>query len=492
MLSLSPASSHYKWMVFSVVSLGSLMQVFHHIGINVALPTIAQYFSVSLTTVQWVILGESLTISALLLPMGRLSDIIGRRTIYMLGISLFGVMAFLTGSSPWIATTLGLQSPIMLMIFFKIFQGIGASMSQATGLAMVTSSFPRNERGKGLGAHGSIIGVGAVGGPIIAGLLITYLNWQWFFWMNVPLSGITLIFAFFILNRVESISSTDGETSFDWVGAALSSIVLLTFLLLLSNTGQLGWTHPYVLLGSLLFITTLILFSWWELRFSSPMLDLRLFKDKLLSVGVSTNYFSFFGSTSFTFLIPFYLQAVLKLNPAQVSYALIPNAITRVILGPISGNLSDRYGRKIFATSGLSLCGIGLYMMAFMGISTPLWYVIISIIIFSSGSGIFMSPNNATIFRGSSESKHGVASALVSLSRNAGNITGIAVATAIVAATMYAGGYSTDVESVLTANINSDLLGSFIIGMKIVYFFVGTVQIGSSLAHLVLKNPIEQ
>ena len=152
------------------------MQVFHHIGINVTLPTIAQYFGVSLTTVQWVVLGESLTISALLLPMGRLSDIIGRRTIYMLGISLFGAMAFLAGSSPWIATALGLQSPIILMISFKIFQGIGASMSQATGLAMVTSSFTKTERGKGLGAHASVIAVGAVGGPIIAGLLITYLN----------------------------------------------------------------------------------------------------------------------------------------------------------------------------------------------------------------------------------------------------------------------------------------------------------------------------
>ena len=468
------------------------MQVFHHIGINVALPTIAQHFGVSLTTVQWVVLGESLTISALLLPMGRLSDIIGRRTIYMLGISLFGIMAFLAGSSPWIAAALGIQSPIMLMISLKIFQGIGASMSQATGLAMVTSSFTKNERGKGLGAHASVIAVGAVGGPIIAGLLITYLNWQWFFWINVPLSGITLIFAFFILNRVESLPSPDEETNFDWIGAALSAIALLTFLLVLSNTSQLGWAHPYILLGSLLFITTLILFSWWELRYSSPMLDLRLFRDKLLSVGISTNYFSFFGSSAFTFLIPFYLQAVLKLNPAQVSYVLIPNAVTRVILGPLSGNLSDRYGRKIFATSGLAICGIGLCMMGFMGISTPLWYVIISIIIFGSGFGIFMSPNNATIFRGSSESKHGVASALVSLSRNAGNITGIAVATAIVAATMYAGGYSTDVESVITAKTNSGLLEFFIIGMKIVYFFVGTVQIGSSVAHLLVKNPIDQ
>ena len=464
------------------------MQVFHHIGINVALPTIAQHFGVSLTMVQWVVLGESLTISALLLPMGRLSDMIGRSSIYMLGIFLFGVMAFLTGSSPWIASLIGIKSPIILMIIFKVFQGIGASMSQATGLAMVTSSFPESERGKGLGAHGSIIGIGAVGGPVIAGLLITYLSWQWFFWMNVPLSAITLIAAILILNHAKPAQSCE-KTRYDWLGAALSSVVLLTLLITLSNIGQLGWANPSIILGILIFLATLVLFSWWECRIPYPMLDLRLFKDKLLSIGVGTNYLSFLGSSSFTFLIPFYLQAVLRLTPAQVSYVFVPNAVTRIILGPLTGHLSDRYGRKLFTTAGLAICGAGLYMMGFMGTSTPLWYVVTSIVIFSSGSGIFMSPNNATIFRGSSESKHGVASALVSLSRNAGNVTGIAVATSIVAGTMLAGGYSSNVQAVMTADLESELLRSFIIGMKTVYFSVASIQIASSLAHFAVRNP---
>ena len=154
------SSSNYKWLVFSAIGLGSLTNVIHHGSISIALPTIAREFDVSLTTIQWVVLAESLTISALLLPMGRLSDIIGRKPMYLLGVVLFGVMALFAGSSPAIAQYLGYAHPIMLMIPFRVFQGVGAAMTQANGMAMVTSIFSARERGKGLGAHGSVIGTG--------------------------------------------------------------------------------------------------------------------------------------------------------------------------------------------------------------------------------------------------------------------------------------------------------------------------------------------
>ena len=160
-------SPNYKWIVFGAVGLGSITNVTHHGGVAIALPTIAQDLALSLTTVQWIILAESLTISVMLLPMGRLADIAGRKLIYLMGVLLFGGMALLSGSSPWFSGLLGISSPILLMIVFRIFQGLGASMTQASGMAMVTSVFPDKERGKGLGAHGSVIGTGGVIGPIL-------------------------------------------------------------------------------------------------------------------------------------------------------------------------------------------------------------------------------------------------------------------------------------------------------------------------------------
>ena len=253
-------STNYKWIVFTVIGLGSITNVIHHGGVSIALPTIAQYFGVPLTTIQWVVLAESLAISAMLLPMGRLSDIVGRKPIYITGILLFGTMALLAGSSPSLSNSLQTSSPILLMIFFRIFQGLGAAMSQATGMAMITSVFSDKERGKSLGAHGSIIGTGGVLGPIVGGILITYIGWQWIFWINVPLCLVTFLVTSLFLDSAKFSGSVSGNRSYDWIGASLSTAVLLTFLATASNGTTMGWFTPPIIGGIITFIATLFLF----------------------------------------------------------------------------------------------------------------------------------------------------------------------------------------------------------------------------------------
>ena len=144
----------YKWWVFSAVALGTLTSVVNHGGMSVALPTIAQHFGADLSTAQWVVIAEGLAISALILPMGRLSDIVGRKPVYLSGLVIFAVAAILAASS---------QS-IMALIAFKAMQGFGAAMTQGTGMAMVTSVFPADERGKGIGSHASVVGDGGSAG----------------------------------------------------------------------------------------------------------------------------------------------------------------------------------------------------------------------------------------------------------------------------------------------------------------------------------------
>lgn len=478
------SSHNYKWLVFAAIGLGSLTNVIHHGSISIALPTIAREFDVSLTTIQWVVLAESLTISAMLLPMGRLSDIIGRKPMYLTGVVLFGLMALFSGSSPWIANYFSFSHPIILMIPFRVFQGIGAALTQANGMAMVTSTFPSDERGKGLGAHGSIIGTGGIIGPILGGILVTYLSWHWIFWINLPLCTVTFLFTLLLLDPSRFTGADQKDKSYDWLGAGLSSSTLLVFLLTLSNGAGLGWTSAPIVGGFLIFGALVIAFIWWESKTSSPMLDLSLFRSRLFSVGVGSNYLSFLGVTSFRFLITFYLQAALRLTPAQISWILVPNAISRIILGPLTGNLSDKFGTKPFTTFGLLLAGCGLLLMAFMADSTPIWYVILSIVVMSSGSGMFMSPNSAAIFSSASGNRYGVTSALVNLSRNSGNVTGIAIATAIVSGTMIASGFSSNVEEVMTGGDGSPILQAFITGMRSVFILMAGLQFLSSVAHL--------
>ena len=486
-------SPNYKWIVFATVALGSITNVTHHGSVSIALPTIAQNFSVSLTTVQWVILAESLAISAMLLPMGRLSDQVGRRPIHLIGLCLFGTMSFFSGISPWLSNFIGPLSPIICMIFFRVLQGIGAAMTQATGMAMVTSVFENNERGKGLGAHGSVIGTGGIIGPVLGGLLVTYAGWEWVFWINLPLCIIAFGGAIIFLDPSRFSIKETRDSSFDWIGAGLSTSIIMVFLLTLSNGSTAGWTSVPILAGTVVFILSVLGFIWWESKIKDPMLDLTLFRQQNFTVGIVSNYISFLGVTSFRFIIPFFFQAVFKLTPAQVAYVLIPNAVSRIILGPLTGHLSDRYGIKLFTTSGLILCGGGLWMMAFMVPTSSLTYTLTSIVIFSCGSAIFMSPNSAGIFMSSANQRHGVVSALVNLSRNSGNITGIVIATAIVAQTMIWGGYSSDVDQVLNADPQSSLISLFVAGMKIVFLTMGTLQIASSIAHAATPNiKIEQ
>ena len=170
---------------------------------------------------------------------------------------------------------------------------------------------------------------------------------------------------------------------------------------------------------------------------------------------------------------------------------LVPNAISRIILGPTIGILSDKFDRRIFTFAGLVLASIGLYMMGSMSALSSIPFILICIITFSAGSGMFMSPNSATIFSSGPSDKHGVIAALVNLSRNSGNVTGIALSSAIVSAVLISSGYQVNVEAVLNAGNTGSLVTAFISGMKFVFILMGTLQLISATgiaSTLITKN----
>ena len=294
----------YKWWVFAAVALGTLTSVVNHGSMSVALPTIAQHFGADLSTAQWVVIAEGLAISALILPMGRLSDIVGRKQIYLTGMVIFAGAAFMAAGS---------QS-IIALIGFKILQGLGAAMTQGTGMAMITSVFSAEERGKGIGSHASVVGTGGVIGPSMGGIIVTVFDWRWVFYVNV-LMGICAIAAVLLIIRSEAFRQDTRNRRYDLGGAALSSAVLLALLLTVSNGSRMGWTSAPIIVGALGFVGFLIVFVWWEIRSPSPMLDLGLFKSRVFSIGISTNFMSFLAITSARFLMPFYLQAASDTRP---------------------------------------------------------------------------------------------------------------------------------------------------------------------------------
>ena len=461
----------YRWWVFSAVALGTLTSVINHGGMSVALPTIAQYFDADLSTVQWVVIAEGLAISALLLPMGRLSDIVGRKLIYVVGLVIFVAAAIF-------AATAG---SIIALIAAKAVQGLGAAMTQGTGMAMITTVFSSEERGKGIGSHASVVGTGGVLGPIAGGFLITAFDWRWLFYINI-LMGIATMIVVLLIVRGDVFRQDSRNRSYDYAGAALSTAVLLSFLLTVSNGSRMGWTSPPIMLGAAGFFAFLAAFVWWEMRAASPMLDMSMFRSRVFSIGIGTNFMSFLGITSSRFLLPFYLQAALGYTPALVGFALLPNAASRIVMGPVSGRLSDRYGWKPFNIIGLLLSASGLIVLAFLTASTSIVIVIAGILLQSIGSGLFQSPNSASIFSAATPERHGVVAAFVNLSRNSGNVTGTAVAASIVTAVMVSAGFEVKIDAVLDAGPGSALLDSFLDGLQTAFLTMATLQIIGAIA----------
>lgn len=463
----------YKWWVFCSVALGTLMSVVNHGGMSVALPTIAQHFDTDLSTAQWVVVAEGLAISALLLPMGRLSDIIGRKRVYVTGLVIFVIAAILAAGS---------QS-ILALIAFKSAQGLGAAMTQGTGMAMITSVFTARERGKGIGTHMSVVGAGGVIGPILGGFLITTFDWRWLFYVNVAMGLIAAIAVLLVVSG-KTFRQDSSNRTYDFPGAALSTAILLTFLLAVSNGSNMGWSSPPIILAAATFVLCLAAFIWWENRASSPMLDLALFRNKVFAIGISTNFTSFLGVTSARFLIPFYLQAALGFTPALIGLILLPNAISRIIMGPISGWLSDRYGWRPFNVIGLLLSAAGLFTLASLTASSTVTLVLAGILLQSMGAGTFQSPNSASLFSSADPSRHGVVAAFVNLSRNAGNVTGIAIVTSIIAGIMATQGFDTNIDAVLGSQPGSTLLDSFMTGLKTAFLVMAVLQTVGAAASL--------
>ncbi len=458
-------STNYKWWAFLAIEIGTFTSVMDQGSTIVALPTIADHFETDLPTAQWVMVVYALTISALLLPMGRLSDLVGRKQVYISGFAIFALGAVLAGFS----------TDVKILIAARFIMGVGSAMTQGTGLAIVTSAFPGSERGKVMGLYLSVVGMGSIAGSPLGGFLVDALSWRWVFYTTVGTGTLATLAPLIILDgrRV----AEDGQRSrFDWPGAALSTGTLVAFLMAMTNGPRIGWTSPYVIGAEALFVTLLATFIWWELRTPSPMLDLRLFRGRLFSLGVAAGFLSFVGSTPVRFLMPFYLQKVLEYSPAQIGLVLVPVSLCMIITGPVSGRLSDRYGWRIFNVGGMILSASGLFILSRVTEDSHLGMVMMAMMLQNAGMGMFDTTNNSSIMGAVERGRYGVVAGLLNLVRNSANVTGIAMATAMVTAIMASMGHPPTLQAVVDATgRNTEVISAFTSGLRTTYLVMGSL-----------------
>ena len=464
----------YKWLVFMTAAIGTFVSALDQTSVNVALPSIANHFGSTLPAVQWVALGYVLTTGALLMPMGRLSDLVGRKRVYTLGFTIFTLAAVLTAISPLLIS----------VVFFKVLQGVGAAMVQATAMAMVTATFPSEERGRIIGLYLSIVGIGAIVGPIVGGLVVDLLGWRYIFFLGLPFGIASIITGLvFLEDDRESLKARRSSSDrFDWIGAALSSGGLALFLLVITNGHRIGWRSPPVVLGLVAVVALFASFIWWQNRTPQPMLAMQLFRQRTFALGSAASFLSFLAGMSVFFLMPFYLQGVLGYTAGQSGLIIAPTAAFFALAGPISGRLSDKYGFRQFAVLGVFISLMSMVLLSRLNENSSIELVITALAMQGLGLGIFFSPNASSVLSTVEPERFGIATAFLNMNRNASNLVGVALATTVVTAVMASQGFEPSLEGITSAT-SSDVQAAFTLGLQTSY----RVMSGFLVAALILS-----
>ncbi|HEX6799584.1 MAG TPA: MFS transporter [Ktedonobacterales bacterium] len=413
----------YKWVALAVTTIGSLMVAIDSTIVILALPDMLQDLHSNLVRMTWVLMAYLLVSTVLLLTFGRMADMFGRVKMYNLGFIVFTIGSVLCGLAP----------NDSLLIFFRVVQGAGGAMLSVNAMAIITEVFPLEERGRAMGYNAITWGAGSVLGPVLGGLILAGATWRWIFLVNLPIGIFATLAAYLLLHDIAP--NPRGER-FDLIGAALFSVGLVALLLGLTGGIGAGWLSPGILVLFALAVVTLVIFVVRERRIANPMLDLRLFDDRVFAFSVGAATLQSLAVFAVSFLLIFYLQGVLGDSPLTAALLILPMPVISSILGPLSGRWADKIGGAIPATLGLLCQAAALGVLALLSPSTPYIVLALALALMGAGSGLFWSPNTATTMSAAPPNRLGVASATLNTLRNVGMVCSFAVALAVAAASM--------------------------------------------------------
>jgi EmrB/QacA subfamily drug resistance transporter len=405
-----------KWIVFSLVAVAVFMSTLDGSIVNVALPVIMREFNVSMQTVEWVVAIYLLTVSSLLLPFGRLSDIKGRRWVYCRGFFIFSVGSFLCGIA---------DNPLWL-IAARSFQGIGAAMLMACSPALVVDIFPSKERGKALGMVGTVVAAGLTAGPAFGGFLINSYSWNAIFYVNIPIGIIAGAVALVVLKG--GYGDIPQNEKFDWLGAILLTVTLFSFFLALVKAFDWGFRSSSTIALVGLSVVSGILLVLFELRKKYPVFDPSLLKIRRFCLPVLSALILFAALFTIIFLMPFYLVKPMGFSIDLAGYTMAIPFLCLFFLSPFSGALSDRIGTRALCTIGMAILAASLFFLSQLSASTTFYSLAWRLILVGVGTSIFLPPNSSIVMSVLPANRRGIASGTVATARNIGMMIGVAQA----------------------------------------------------------------
>ena len=410
---VSPVEYSHKWSILLAVMIGTFIAPLDGSIVNTILPSFTKTFQTEISVIQWVPTIYLLTVSCLILLFGRLGDMIGHKTIFLIGLSFFTVVSLFCG----------LSQNIWMLIVFRGFQGLAGSMFMAVGAAIVTNAFPPKERGKALGTFSTSIAIALAAGPTLGGFITEFIGWRFVFFINVPIGLFAVSFGYRVIPR--GIRAKDQRL--DWIGAIAAFIFLFTLLLYLNRANSWGWGSPL----SLILITTSVVFLFIFIKIErsteQPMLNLDLFRNQIFTMGNISLLLHFIVAFTMVFLVPFYLTMILNLPIYLVGIIMATYPLIMLVVAPLAGTLSDYTGPRWLTCSGMLICAISLLLLSNLTEENSAIDVVWRLLIFSLGMSIFQSPNSSAVLGSVPKRYLGVASGILANMRNLGMVLGIAL-----------------------------------------------------------------
>jgi EmrB/QacA subfamily drug resistance transporter len=407
-------SSRSRRAVAIVVGAGALMSTLATSMLSVALPVLARDLGVPVGTAAWVMSGSLLSICTLLLPAGRLSERVGYARVYSAGFGVFAVGSILAAFSPTIVT----------LVLSRMVQGAGSAALMAVGPALLTSTFPREQRGRALGMQASMTYLGLTLGPTLGGLLTQAYGWRSVFGMNVAAAFLVGVLSLFALPRERGRSLEP----FDRLGAVLFGASLVALVSGSSRSGEASTARHVILLGA--GVVLAIVFLRHQRTAAAPLMPLSLFSRVEFSGGVLASYLHYVVIAMVSLLLPFHLQYDRGLTPRQAGWMMAIQPLTMACVAPMSGIVYDRIGARWPSTLGMMFLAAGVGGLA-AGTDHDLRFLGVFLGLAGIGAGLFVTPNNGSILAAAPAERQGTASGFLAAARNVGMVSGIAVGGAV-------------------------------------------------------------
>ncbi|NSX09669.1 MFS transporter [Pseudomonas lini] len=418
-MKLITQSGSVRWALASL-SLSMLMPSLDTSIANAGLPTLAEAFDASFQEVQWIVLAYLLAITTLIVSVGRLGDLVGRRRLLLAGIGIFTLSSLACGVAP----------SLWWLIGARAVQGLGAAIMLALTVAFVSETVPKAQTGSAMGLLGTMSAIGTTLGPSLGGMLISGFDWQAIFLINVPLGILNIWLAYRYL-PADSQREKTGRVGFDKAGTLLLALTLAAYALAMTiGYGDLGPLNIALLLTA---VVGTGIFIFVEARVASPLIKLALFREPGLSASLAMSTLVSTVMMATLVVGPFYLSGALGLGTALVGLALSVGPLVAALTGVPAGRLVDRFGTRRMTVVGLVAMALGTGVLSMMPAGFGLLGYLAPIAVVTASYALFQAANNTAIMTDIRPDQRGVIAGMLSLSRNLGLITGASVMGAVFA-----------------------------------------------------------